>query len=165
MNKNRPFFKVSLDEKVCRSIRDGKERSCPKEGFCKFSHDLKAFMDRKPPDIGEKCPIYSLKGYCMFGITCRFSKDHLNDDNTNKIPEGTETPSDPPQHLPWEIQNSLRKKKFDYSKSVQILKDTEKLMQNEKNKPVGDVPVTKLSRKDRKRRKESTSAINLCSAH
>lgn len=41
------------------------------------------------------------------------------------------------QHLPWELQNSLRKKTYDYSKSDQVIKEVEKLIQSEKNKLVG----------------------------
>ena len=46
------------------------------------------------------------------------------------------------QHLPWELQNSLRKKTFDYSKSQNILKEVEKEVQSakDKDKPVGSVP-------------------------
>lgn len=137
MNKRRPIFKESLDDKLCRSLIDGNEKDCPKEN-CKFSHDLIAYLEKKSPDISEKCPIYSTKGFCLYGVTCRFSSNHLTDDKKNLNPDKIERSER--LHLPWELQNSLRKKVYDYSKSDQIMKEVEKEIQSEKNKPVGSVP-------------------------
>lgn len=44
---------------------------------CKFSHDLRAFWDRKPADLGPECPLYRAFGFCRFGITCRYAADHV----------------------------------------------------------------------------------------
>lgn len=135
MNKHRPIFKESLDDKLCRSLIDGTQSECQRLDKCKFSHDLPAYLEKKLPDIGEKCPIYSTSGFCTYGITCRFGKCHIDSDNKNinlnKVERAERL------HLPWELQNSLRKKSYDYSKAEKVIKEVEKLIQSEKNKPVG----------------------------
>lgn len=137
MNKKRPVWIQSLDDKLCRSLIDGNEKTCPKE-VCKFSHDLAAYIDKKPTDIAEKCPVYSTKGFCHYGVTCRFSKIHLTEDNKNMNPNNIERNEQP--HLSYELQNLLRKKKFDYSKSIKVMKEVDKEIEGEKKKPVGSVP-------------------------
>lgn len=134
-NKHRPVFRESLDDKLCRSLIDGEQADCSREGKCKFSHDLAGYLEKKPPDIGEKCPIYSTNGFCGFGITCRFGKMHLSEDNKNLNQDNVKRSER--LHLPWELQNSLRKKTYDYSKSDKTLKEVEKIIQEEKEKPVG----------------------------
>lgn len=132
INKRRPVFKQSPDEKLCRSVID--EQVCAKEK-CKWNHDLKEYLDKKSPDIAKKCPIYSTAGYCHYGITCRFSSEHITEDGKNlnllKIERSDRL------HLPWELQNSLRKKTYDFSKADRILKEVEEQIQREKDKPVG----------------------------
>ena len=135
MNKNRPIFKQSPDEKLCRAVID--EKVCSKE-ICKWSHDLQEYLDKRPPDIAEKCPIYSTAGYCHFGITCRFSSEHLTEDGKNMNPLNIERSER--LHLPWELQNSLRKKTYDYSKADRIIKEVEELIQKQKEKPAGSAP-------------------------
>lgn len=139
-HKNRPIFKQSLDDKLCRALLDGIENKCPKEQ-CRFSHDLAGYLEKKPADIGEKCPVYSTRGFCSYGITCRFAKIHLSDDNKNLDADKPENSRIERLHLTWELQNSLRKKTFDYSKSDMILKEVEEEIQaeNEKKK-LGSVP-------------------------
>lgn len=29
---------------------------------CRFSHDVKAYLEKKSPDIGDKCPIWDVRG-------------------------------------------------------------------------------------------------------
>lgn len=134
-NKHRPIFREPWEDKLCRALIDGEQSDCNREGKCKFSHDLAAYLEKKPEDIGDKCPIYSTNGFCGFGITCRFSKMHLSEDNKNLNLDNVKR-SDR-SHLPWELQNSLRKKTYDYSKSDRIIKEVENIIQLEKEKLVG----------------------------
>lgn len=134
MNKNRPVFKENSDEKLCRSVID--EKKCERDS-CKWSHDLQKYLENKLPDIGEKCPIYSINGYCPYGVTCRFGIQHL-ENGKNLNPEKIARPER--LQLSWELQNSLRKKTYDYSKSDKILQEVEQFVQREKSKPVGSVP-------------------------
>lgn len=139
MNKHRPIFRQSLDDKLCRALLDGNENECARADKCKFSHDLKGYLSRKDPDIGEKCPVYSINGFCTYGISCRFSKNHLTAEGINMNYEKIERADR--QHLSWELQNSLRKKTYDYKKSDDIIKEMDKLIQATKSKPLGDVPA------------------------
>lgn len=151
-NKHRPIFRESLDDKLCRSLVEGEQAECVREGKCKFSHDLAGYLERKPEDIGEKCPIYSTNGFCSFGITCRFGKCHLTTDNKNLNINNVMRSER--QHLPWELQTSLRKKTYDYSKSDRILKEIEKLTLQDKDKPVGsagDVENVKTRPEEKKK--------------
>jgi len=54
---------------------------------CRFSHDIDAFLGRKPADIGETCYIYDVRGFCPFGLSCRFGKAHIVDNKNIKNEE------------------------------------------------------------------------------
>lgn len=91
-------------------------------------------MDKKPPDIAEHCPIYSTKGFCPYGIACRFGKEHIDADFKNlnieqRVDEQTR------MNLSHETQIMLRKKTYDFSESDKILQEVEEL--REKAKSVG----------------------------
>ena len=50
---------------------------------CRFSHDLKAYLTTRPPDIQvkgflETCPTFERLGRCQFGCMCRFGDCHIN---------------------------------------------------------------------------------------
>lgn len=51
---------------------------------CKFIHDIHKYLDNKPKDVGDTCYIYSTKGFCERGLTCRYSGSHL-DENLNNL--------------------------------------------------------------------------------
>lgn len=164
--QNRPVFKESLESRLCRALIDGEPNKCEKKEGCKFSHDITQYLANQPENLGETCYIYSTKGYCNFGITCRFSKCHLDENNRN-IKSDPEISSHLKIQLPFELQNALRKKKYDFTKSNDIMKEIEKSMpqKNQENKeeaveepppskPVGFVPDTDLI-KEMKREKKS----------
>lgn len=152
MFQNRPVFKESIDDKICLSMREGDTNKCERD-VCKFSHDIARYLENKPEDLGDTCYIYSTKGYCKYGITCRFSKNHL-DENKKNIKKDPDVSTDSKLHLSTELQHSLRKKTYNYSQSDKILAEIDKLMGNRKNeekegtekeeaeKPVGFVPDT-----------------------
>jgi len=82
-NKKRPRdVNITDDNKICLSILRGQECSYGAEK-CRFSHDLKAYLATRPPDIRikgflETCPIYERSGFCHFGCMCRFGDCHTN---------------------------------------------------------------------------------------
>lgn len=69
---------------MCRSLYNGpsKQIECKFEN-CKFLHDLDLYLAEKFDDIGDTCPIYSTKGFCSFGVTCRFATNHLDENRNN----------------------------------------------------------------------------------
>lgn len=40
-------------------------------------------MKNKAEDLGMKCPIFELNGFCPRGVTCRFANSHLDDKGRN----------------------------------------------------------------------------------
>lgn len=131
-NKNRPVFRQAFDDRLCRSQVDGiGSTECTREN-CKFMHDVKSYMENKPPDIGEKCPLYSTKGFCIHGITCRFGKEHITDDLKN-VNVDKRAENEPRLNLPHELQTGLRKKTYDFSESDRILKEVSDMIEKSKN--------------------------------
>lgn len=135
-NKNRQLpFKEQDDVRLCKTLLDGNvERDKCNNERCRFSHDLAKFVQLKPNDIGETCYIYSLKGYCNFGVTCRFAGAHLDENLNNKIEEGVSRDNKNlvSMCLGFELQNTLRKKKYDFRKSNEYVRKFEKLQKEAK---------------------------------
>lgn len=138
MNKNRPNYRESYSDKLCKVLANGLDAKCDREN-CKMSHDLKAFLDKKPADLGEKCPIYSTRGFCTFGVTCRFSKNHLTPDNINmNFDSEAAKERTIGSNMTNELQNLLRKKTYDFSLSNDALKETiDSITQKRQNKKLG----------------------------
>ncbi len=89
LNKAREQYRPPAGNKLCNAIAEG--RACTFGESCRFSHDLAACYACRPPDLGETCPIFTLRGFCRFGVNCRFGSCHLGPDGTN-----LGTPFDPP---------------------------------------------------------------------
>ncbi|XP_058815845.1 tRNA-dihydrouridine(47) synthase [NAD(P)(+)]-like isoform X2 [Topomyia yanbarensis] len=136
-NKNRQLpFKVKDDARLCKTLLDGLttgENKCTNDR-CRFSHDLERFAQLKPKDIGDSCYIYSMKGYCNFGVSCRFAGAHLDEKFTNKIKEGVKRDDTNlvSMCLSFDLQNKLRKRTYDFTKSDQIVDKFETLQKETK---------------------------------
>lgn len=78
-------FRVLKVDNLCKSLFDGANSTikCPFEK-CKFIHDIEKYLTEKPTDISETCYIYSTKGFCARGVTCRFAHAHLDDKLNNR---------------------------------------------------------------------------------
>ena len=61
---------VKMDDKICPSINVGKE--CKYGDKCYFTHDIAAFLARKPKDIGTRCVQYDIYRECPNGLSCLF---------------------------------------------------------------------------------------------
>lgn len=77
-------FKAKKEDNLCKSLYNGPPGTDCKFTNCRFVHDLVRYLEGKPDDIGPICHIYSTKGFCARGLTCRFSKHHI-DENRNNI--------------------------------------------------------------------------------
>ncbi|XP_055638763.1 tRNA-dihydrouridine(47) synthase [NAD(P)(+)]-like [Toxorhynchites rutilus septentrionalis] len=165
-NKSRQLpFKEADCLRLCKTLLDGKvnEGKCSNPR-CRFSHDLEKFLQVKPKDIGETCYIYSTKGYCNFGVTCRFGGAHLDENSGNKIDEGVQRDNTNVVSLclSFDVQNALKKKSYDFSKSNSIVSKFEKMCREtgtktedaSESKPVGacsDEDIIKLRSAERKK--------------
>lgn len=78
-----PFI-LKKHDNLCRSLYNGptEKNECPFEN-CKFTHDIDVYLGDKFDDVGETCPIYTTRGFCSFGITCRFAKNHIDENKRN----------------------------------------------------------------------------------
>lgn len=78
-----PFVQKKHDN-LCRSLYNGPTATneCPFEN-CKFLHDIDEYLSDKFEDVGDTCPIYTTRGFCSFGITCRFAKQHIDENKRN----------------------------------------------------------------------------------
>lgn len=97
---------------------------CPHGAQCRYSHDLQAFLDAKPSDLGEKCPLVEAHGGCRYGVACRFAQAHPG--GATAPPYSLSGISGTPgecNSLDKELQQALRKRQFDFGPAEKILKE------------------------------------------
>jgi tRNA-dihydrouridine synthase 3 len=115
-NKKRPRdARAANSEKLCLSILRGQD--CPFGEKCKFSHDLKAYLNTRPPDLEIEggCPNFNETGYCIFGAMCRVGSSHLIKATGENIKNENVTPPPPLQNiLPKEVLLQLRKRTYKF---------------------------------------------------
>lgn len=66
-------------EHLCSNLIEDTENGLCQYDNCKFLHDIKEYLGKKPEDIGKTCYVYSLKGRCPRGLTCRYGRSHILD--------------------------------------------------------------------------------------
>lgn len=130
-NKARPRTvpKVLDGNKLCPQILLNKE--CQFKTSCRFSHDVDAFIKVKQPDIGDVCVNFMEKGVCRFGVGCRFSKQHTDEDNKNILDETKYEKflENNPDNTPGrDAKMKVRKRQYHFPKTDKYLKS----MGNEK---------------------------------
>ena len=138
-NKARPRTvpKVEAEFRMCKAIsRDN--GVCRFGDKCKFSHDLKKYVESKPPDLGVVCPHFSKKGKCPYGVECRFGRSHTSDRFENivdeeKLKKYCQQPPEDMNTLGKEAQILLRKKKYPFPMATKLLKEMGEL--DKANKP------------------------------
>eukprot|EP00981_Chlorochromonas_danica_P006375 scaffold1365_cov163-Ochromonas_danica.AAC.65 len=64
------------EDRLCSFVLRGE--SCPYTDHCQYSHDIFAYLSKKPADLGPVCLIFEKFGYCPSGITCRFAASHID---------------------------------------------------------------------------------------
>ncbi|CAG0883290.1 unnamed protein product [Darwinula stevensoni] len=130
-NKKRPrIIKVPRSEKLCPFLKDitaGEDaaKKCQYPG-CSFLHDVDAYLQRKPANIGGTCYNFETFGKCSSGLTCRFGSSHISEKNYNVVnPEMWEKHSEVQHYsnsLAKEVQHSLWKHKYNFEKSEEALR-------------------------------------------
>ncbi|XP_014292825.1 tRNA-dihydrouridine(47) synthase [NAD(P)(+)]-like [Halyomorpha halys] len=159
-NKARNVFRPSKDN-FCHAVAasvDESQEKCENDN-CKFSHDRKSYFENKPPDIGDTCYLYSVQGLCSRGVTCRFGKEHLTENGVNivnkelheKWLQNSNKTATSTTSFTKETQNLLRKKKYDFSRSEEAIKEINKLKGKETSGPVDDLHYVKLRPQEMKK--------------
>ncbi|KAG6619337.1 tRNA-dihydrouridine synthase 3 [Phytophthora cinnamomi] len=111
---------------LCRPVASGE--GCNFGDSCKFSHDVDDYMKRKPKDLGERCPVFDVVGYCRYGMACRFAKAHIEkvDGAYRNIKregyaEGQDL-GDEVNDLTHDLRLKLRKDTYDFQSKQQMKK-------------------------------------------
>ncbi|XP_055383606.1 tRNA-dihydrouridine(47) synthase [NAD(P)(+)]-like [Condylostylus longicornis] len=124
MNKSRPVFKEDRSTALCKVYVNGPTNDICEFKNCVYSHNIEEYMKNKPEDISEVCYVYSVKGFCPRGLTCRFSKSHIDENFNNKKSEFFVEPSNirSKNGLTSDLQVKLRKYSYDFSKAKSLVK-------------------------------------------
>lgn len=124
LNKARPLFRQDPAAKLCRSVLNGvpnENEKCTYSG-CKWNHNVSDFFENRPADLGETCYIYSTRGFCKFGISCRYGMSHL--ESMRNL--GTEVANNKcpiEKSIDGSVLHDLRRKKYNFDRSDKILKE------------------------------------------
>jgi tRNA-dihydrouridine synthase 3 len=137
-NKSRPIFKEAREARLCKTLLNGKLQATEcKYDKCKFTHDLDIYLASKPKDISDVCYIYSTKGFCSYGVTCRFSNAHIDDALNNKMPlEGSEK-FQANNQFTYDLQCQLRKKSYNYDKAIKLVDEIQAEVNKSKDAEIG----------------------------
>ena len=135
-----PPLKFSKSDKLCptlNKIKENEEEVKCTFPNCAFQHDTAKYLQNKPLDISEECHAFKTFGICDNGLSCRFGKMHIKDDKYNMInPEiykdGITARSQEKNHIPRELKESLRKKKYDFKTTDQIVDRVYKTREDKK---------------------------------
>lgn len=119
MNKKRPREQFSAQKRFCNNFLIGGK--CEFDDKCRYSHDSSEFLKSKQPDLPGKCPIFDIRGFCRFGLMCRFYNTHSGLDSSNI--DGQLPKSDVLNNLPLEKRILLEKRKWKFPKSDTFLND------------------------------------------
>ncbi|XP_023348376.1 tRNA-dihydrouridine(47) synthase [NAD(P)(+)]-like [Eurytemora carolleeae] len=103
---------------MCSAYIDARTTADPNCTFpnCKYSHDVKTYLENKEPDVDAECFVFKTLGHCPRGITCRFASGHLDENYRNLI--NTDIYTGVPQErnqLNKGVQIRLRKHEYDFT--------------------------------------------------
>ncbi|GAA97356.1 uncharacterized protein L969DRAFT_87290 [Mixia osmundae IAM 14324] len=86
VNRSRRFAKTGDAIELCFAVSRG--HKCEKGDSCRYSHDLKGYLDAKEADLSTldsshgptitSCPSYEALGYCIAGLKCRWLSTHTD---------------------------------------------------------------------------------------
>lgn len=75
-SRNSTYYQIP-NEHLCSHFVEGIENGSCSYDKCKFIHDVNEYLEKKPNDIDETCYVYSIKGRCPRGLTCRYGSSHI----------------------------------------------------------------------------------------
>ena len=104
---------VNNDDKICPAINLGNE--CKFGDNCHFTHDVVAFLAKKPEDIKDRCILYDLYGECPNGLSCRFGNCHIDKETGKPLKNPTGLITQEINQLSQDTKVALRKKKYFYN--------------------------------------------------
>jgi len=141
-NKKKDIIK-HREKKLCSSV--AKCLKCNYAPNCKQSHDVKAWLANKPKDIDTTCYVYRKFGKCPFGLTCRFSGDHIVFKEAEEDEKSFENVVDEVMVkdmsgvcqiynvLSGDLKTKLWKRKYDFKRSEKLLDLVNKFVNSNKS--------------------------------
>ncbi|RDD37049.1 tRNA-dihydrouridine(47) synthase [NAD(P)(+)]-like [Trichoplax sp. H2] len=119
-NKKRPLTtSIEKGKLLCPKLIA--DEVCEFGTSCRFLHDVDAFLQSKPPDLGDKCVIFDAYGKCPYGLACRYGSSHVNN-KKNVIDEERLRASATKNCMSKEALSDLRKKKIQFPKADAYVK-------------------------------------------
>ena len=123
------------------------------------SNFISSYLASKPPDISDKCYMYTTYGMCPSGIACRYGSSHISAEGENIINKSLydEMKAVPVCNvLDKSLQIALRKKKVSFPRSGEYLKSLEPV--KNRTEPSSDDARNSITKEEEP--KEETSSIN-----
>ncbi|RKO89152.1 hypothetical protein BDK51DRAFT_15089, partial [Blyttiomyces helicus] len=77
-NKHRDSGRLDDDVRICNDVLLGRE--CSKGPKCSMEHDLHVYLASKGEDLGPRCQLFDVYGYCKFSYKCRYARAHTGPD-------------------------------------------------------------------------------------
>ncbi|KAI7817494.1 tRNA-dihydrouridine(47) synthase [NAD(P)(+)]-like protein [Gamsiella multidivaricata] len=114
--------RIEDEIQLCFKVAKGVE--CDKGDSCKFTHDVKKYLEAKGEDLGDRCPNFEIYGECHYGYKCRYLKAHMDADG-NLIKDEEKIAKVGPQTLnvfTHDLTLKLRSFQFDFKRSEEYLK-------------------------------------------
>ncbi|KAI9315389.1 hypothetical protein BX666DRAFT_1962279 [Dichotomocladium elegans] len=126
-NKGQRGKKRIVDEvMICKLLAAGKE--CAFGEKCRYSHDIKKYLDTKPADLGDRCVQFELFGRCRNGYKCRYLKAHLDDEGNLVVNEELvkKNPVFTRNGISAETQKALTKNKHSFPRAEEYMKEVQR---------------------------------------
>jgi tRNA-dihydrouridine synthase 3 len=164
-NKNRELKQQEEDFKLCSSLIDPEVlRECkfgPER--CRFVHDVKEYLERKPKDIEGVCPVFNALGYCPAGFKCRFLHSHMEDMKLIRV----QSKVDEVKRTNHELNSvtsdqkfSLMKKKFVFKYADEVCKIMDSIQDDNKKKDAAKKKEKDGEEEDRTAQDETKESLN-----
>ncbi|KAF9435668.1 tRNA-dihydrouridine(47) synthase [NAD(P)(+)]-like protein, partial [Entomortierella beljakovae] len=122
-NQDRVVTRRIEDElRLCFKTARGEE--CDKGENCKLTHDVKAYLEAKEKDLGDRCLNFDLLGECPYGYKCRYLGAHMNSEGA-LIKDEEKMAKVEPQSLnafSHDLTLQLRGFEFDFKRSEEYIK-------------------------------------------
>ncbi|KAH8410085.1 hypothetical protein KR009_005839, partial [Drosophila setifemur] len=143
--QNRPVFKDARYSHLCHSLMDGAGGEPCSLANCRYVHDLDAFLAAKGEELGIECYVFTTKGYCPRGVSCRFSKAHMDEQGRNIKREDYDENANKTTFngISAELQVRLRKHDYDFRRSKDVIKRAEELREKNQQQETNDKPPEK----------------------
>ncbi|TKR95562.1 hypothetical protein L596_009713 [Steinernema carpocapsae] len=121
--------------RLCLSVIHS-DRKCKYGNRCVAEHTLEAYLEKKPEDLGDKCPVFEATE-CPYKWACRFASAHTNPESNEQIMK-----EKPESYIPTingsstTLQIALRTRKINFKETDAISKNVDSIGAMDREKPL-----------------------------